>query len=247
MFSQLLTSRTLVCALGLIFIAALSGCSGQQDTKPVQVAPETVNNPPVIVDLHVDTREVQPLGKSNVTCTARDANGDNLTYRWTTSGGVVDSTGAAVTWTAPSNPGSYLITVVVSDGKGGAASQDITITVQEKPNNPPIITAIKFTRPGRMPITVKANASAEEMKKTPELVIRKYETGAVECVAQDQDKDQLTYIWRASGGKIIGSGPNIEWLAAGDPGTYTINCEVSDGKGGTSSLTITISVHCCSG
>lgn len=247
MFSNLRFRLALVSALGLILIAALSGCIGQPDTQPVQAPPEPVNNPPVITDLHADTPVVQPLGKSNVICTASDPDSDELIYRWTTSGGMVDSTGAAVTWTAPADPGSYVITVVVSDGKGGATSQETTVMVPEKPNNPPAIGAIKFTRPGRMPVTVKANASAEELKKTPELVIRKYETALVECVAEDQDKDQLSYIWRASGGKVIGNGPSIEWIAAGDAGTYTINCEVSDGKGGTNSFTITISVHCCSG
>ncbi|MCX6002312.1 MAG: hypothetical protein NTY79_07260 [Chloroflexi bacterium] len=67
------------------------------------------------------------------------------------------------------------------------------------------------------------------------------------CLATDPDNDQLTYIWKATGGKIIGNGPNIQWIAAGDPGTYTITCEVADGNGGTAAFTITISVHCCSG
>ncbi len=247
MYSNLHLRLAFVCALGLILAVALSGCGGQPDAQPVQAPPEPVNSSPIIADLQADAQLVQPLGKANITCTANDPDGDELTYRWTTSGGTIDSTGAAVTWTAPADPGSYMITAVVSDGKGGVASQETTVTVPEKPNNPPVITAIKFTREGRMPVTVKANASAEELKKTPELVIQKYQTAVVECLAEDADKDQLTYIWRASGGKIVGNGPNIEWIAAGDAGTYTINCEVSDGKGGADSFTITISVHCCSG
>ncbi len=96
-----------------------------------------------------------------------------------------------MSWTAPNNPGSYKVTVVVSDGKGGSATRDALITVPEKPNNAPVISAIKFTRPGRMAITVKTNPTEEEAKKTPELVIRKYETAEVVCVATDPDKDQL--------------------------------------------------------
>ncbi len=247
MYSNLLFRQVKLYALGLILIAALSGCGGQPASQPVQAPPEPVNNPPVITDLHANTAIIQPLGTSNILCTAIDPDGDHLSYRWTTSGGTVDSSGASATWTAPENPGNYLITVVVSDGKGGAVSQDVTISIPEKPNNPPMITAIKFTRPGRMPVTVKANASAEELKKTPELIIRKYETAIIECLAEDQDQDQLIYIWRATGGKIIGTGPVIQWLAAGEPGIYTVSCEVSDGNEGTDTLTITISVHCCSG
>jgi len=247
MRSNLSVRLVLACTLGLIIIAALSGCGGQADPPPAQVPPEPVNNSPIIAGLQADAQVVQPLGKSNFICTASDPDGDALTYSWTASAGTIDGSDTAVTWTAPKDPGSYKITVVVSDGKGGAVTTDAVVTVPEKPNNPPVISAIKFTRPGRMPVTVKTNPSEEETKKTPELVIRKYETGEVGCLATDPDKDQLTYIWRASGGKIIGNGPNIQWLAAGDPGTYTISCEVSDSKGGTTSFTITISVHCCSG
>ena len=66
------------------------------------------------------------------------------------------------------------------------------------------------------------------------------------CLATDPDNDQLTYTWKATAGKLIGNGPNIQWLAPVQ-GTYTITCEVSDGNGGTDSFTITINVHCCSG
>jgi len=247
MRSNLSFRLAFVCALGLIIISALSGCGGQAGPQPVQAPPEPVNNSPVISDLQANTKLVQPLGKSNFLCSANDPDGDALTYRWTASGGTIDGSEAAVTWTAPQDPGSYKITVVVSDGKGGAVASDAVVTVPDKPNNPPAITAIKFTRPGRMPVTVKTNPSEEEIKKTPELVIRKYETADVSCLATDPDNDQLTYIWKATGGKIVGNGPNIQWIAAGDAGTYTITCAVSDAKGETASFTITISVHCCSG
>ena len=247
MRSNLRLRLAFVCSLGLIISVALSGCGGQADNQPVQAPPEPVNNSPVITGIQADPEVVQPLGKSNIACSASDADGDALTYRWTASAGTIDSSEAAVTWTAPKDPGIYKITVVVSDGKGGAALVDAAITVPEKPNNPPVITALKFTRPGRMPITVKTNPSEDELRKMPELIIRKYETADVACLAADPNDDQLTYIWKASGGKIVGNGPNIQWLAAGDPGTYTITCEISDGNGGDAYFTITISVHCCSG
>jgi len=245
MYSNLHLRLAFVCALGLILAVALSGCGGQPDTQPVQAPPEPVNSSPIIADLQADAQLVQPLGKANITCTASDPDGDELTYRWTTSGGTIDSTGAAVTWTAPADPGSYMITAVVSDGKGGVASQETTVTVPEKPNNPPSITAIKFMPAGRT-VTIKRNPTDEEKKKYPP-IMKRTDTAYFECVSTDPDNDTLTYIWKASGGQLTGDGPKIFWrppIAAGD---YTITCETSDEKGGSDSFTITISVHCCSG
>jgi hypothetical protein len=236
-----------VCALGLAIISALSGCGSQADTQPVQAPPpKPVNKAPIITALQADSQVVQPLGKSNLTCVASDPDGDVISYRWTASSGTIDGSEAAITWTAPNKPGSYTITVVASDGKDGAATRDAVVTVPEKPNNPPVISAVKFTPEGRGTITIKPNPTDEERKKYPPVAV-KYTTAVVECVASDADNDGLSYIWKATGGKIIGAGPKIQWLAAGDPGSYTITCDVSDSKGGTDSLTMSITVKCCGG
>jgi len=245
MYSKFSSRFALICAFGLIFSALLSSCSGQSDSQPVQAPLEPVNNAPVITDLQADTAVVEPLGQSNITCSASDPDGDELRYRWTTSGGTVDSTGASVTWTAPAEPGNYVITAVVSDGKGGAVSQDITVTVPEKPNNPPAITAIKFMPAGRT-IILKRDPTDAEKKNYPPIMKRTY-TAYFECVSTDPDDDTLEYIWRASGGQLTGGGSKVLWRPPIDAADYTISCEVSDGKGGSDSFTVTISVHCCSG
>ena len=44
-------------------------------------------------------------------------NGDLLQPRWTVSDGALESdTGASVTWRAPAKPGTYVLTLIVSDG-----------------------------------------------------------------------------------------------------------------------------------
>jgi hypothetical protein len=233
-----------ICMLGLIIISALSGCGGKSTPQPVQAPIEPVNNTPIITGLQADKQVVEPLGKSNITCVASDPDGDALAYRWTASAGTIDGSEAAVTWTAPKDPGSYKVTVVVSDGKGGAATGDASVTVPDKPNNQPVISSIKFTPEGRGTITVKPNPTDEEKKKYPPVEV-KYKTAVVECVASDTDNDNLSYTWKATGGKIIGAGPKIEWIAAGDAGSYIITCDVYDGRGGTNSLTISVTVKCC--
>jgi hypothetical protein len=186
---------------------------------------------------------VQPLGKANFTCSANDPDGDTLTYRWTASAGTIDGSEAAVTWTAPKDPGSYKITVVVSDGKGGAVASDAVVTVPEKPNNPPVISAIKFMPAGRT-ITLKRNPTDDEMKNYPP-IMKRTDIAYFECVSMDPDNDKLAYVWKASGGVLNGGGPKIFWRPPVEAGNYTITCEISDEKGGSDSFTVTISVHCC--
>ncbi len=55
----------------------------------------------------------------------------------------------------------------------------------------------------------------------PELIIKRYETADISCVASDPDNDKLDYVWMATGGKLIGNGANVQWIAAGEPGDYT--------------------------
>jgi hypothetical protein len=234
-----------IAAVSITTLLVFAGCAAQKSPAPLEPAPEPVNNPPLITSLTADQQVVQPLGKVQLSCLASDAESDNLSYRWTASGGLLEGSADTVSWTAPNNPGSYKVTVVVSDANGGTATGDALITVPEKPNNAPVISAIKFNRPGRMPISVKTNPTDKEVKDTPALVLVKYENADVACVATDPDKDELTYTWKATGGKIKGNGPNIQWLAPMDTGIFTITCDVSDGKGGTDSFTISVTVKCC--
>lgn len=54
----------------------------------------------------------------------------------------------------------------------------------------------------------------------------------VSTSAFDPEGDVLTYNYTVSGGRIVGSGANVEWDVAGlQPGTYTITAAVDDGCG----------------
>lgn len=51
------------------------------------------------------------------------------------------------------------------------------------------------------------------------------------CTAVDKDDDNLQYKWNSDAGTIIGSGPNVIWVAPEDTGKYLIDVEVDDGNG----------------
>lgn len=50
--------------------------------------------------------------------TASDANGDALSWRWTSSGGTLSADGASANWTAPATAGDYTVSALVKDANG---------------------------------------------------------------------------------------------------------------------------------
>jgi outer membrane protein OmpA-like peptidoglycan-associated protein len=60
----------------------------------------------------------------------------------------------------------------------------------------------------------------------------------------DESGTTLTYTWRATGGKIIGSGPTVEFDSTGAaPGTYTITARVENQKGLASDCNVEVTVQ----
>ncbi|MDD5703785.1 MAG: PKD domain-containing protein [Dehalococcoidales bacterium] len=242
--------NALIFTLSLLLILAATACNGSNTAKPepeVITPQEPANDAPVIAGLLAD-QQVQPLGTTQVTCDANDADGDAITYRWTASGGTISGEGSAVSWTAPEKTGSYLIKVVVSDGKGGVSTKDFVVTVPEKPNNPPIIEGITFQWSGHMPTTIKPAMTEKDKDRNPDPVIRIWETADIACTASDPDNDKLDYIWMANAGTINsvpGKPDSVQWIAPGAGGTYSVTCEVSDPDGLTATFTIMITVKCC--
>jgi len=165
------------------------------------------NHRPAITSLEAEPEKVIPSGSCQIVCNTADRDGDQLSYNWSASGGEINGEGATVTWTAPRSEGSYNVTVIVTDGRGGEVMDYVIVEVRA--NRSPAIT----------------NLVADADWTTPSGSIR------VTCTASDRDGDELNYEWSTDGGNIYGTGAVVNWTAPQDVGIYYVTVVVTDGHG----------------
>ena len=214
-------------------------------TINVTDVPETpTNNAPVFTEGSSTTRSIAENTASGrnigTPIAATDADNDSLTY---TLGGadaasfsIVSTSGQLRTSAALDyeTKNTYSLTVAVSDGNGGTDSINVTINVTDvnepSANNPPI-----FTEGDTATRTIAENTAAGENIGTP-------------IAATDADNDSLTYTLGgadAASFSIVSTSGQLRTSAALDYETknaYSLTVFVSDGNGGTDSITVTINV-----
>jgi hypothetical protein len=176
------------------------------------------NHRPAITSLEAEPERVLPSRSCQIVCTAIDADGDELSYNWSASGGNISGTGASVNWTAPDSEGSYDVTVWVTDGHGVEVMKQVTITVRY--NRPPTITSLVSDAVWTLPSG----------------------TLQVACNASDPDGDELSYKWTADGGDISGAGAVVSWTAPEEVGIYDVTVVVTDGHGRQDTRSVILSV-----
>lgn len=182
----------------------------------------TVSNySPRIKSLAAEQNNILKNDSTRIYCTAVDRDDDNLQYEWNVEAGIILGSGPTIHWTAPDDTGKFFIDVKVSDGSGEPISEEIEIQVVEKFNSVPVIN--------------KLNAEP-----------RKIDLGnqtEIQCIAFDEDGDEINYEWYSSAGFIDGSGSKITWTAPHEPGNYFIRCTVSDPNGASKTDSIAIMVR----
>jgi len=213
-----------------LVIAVLLLSSACVSPPPTPPPPPPPNQPPTINSLTAEM-ETSTLSESQIACEANDADGDILSYQWSSDGGTIKGEDSSIAWVAPDTAGNYTVEVTVTDGKGGEATDSTTVVVIDKPNQAPIITSL----------TIDGSPQAEENR------IRQWTTKTIQCNAQDPDGDNLSYLWRATGGKVTGEGNKVSWTSPGVNGKYTVTIVVNDGRGATAEGSIVFTVACCGG
>jgi len=113
-----------------IVVKVTDGRDGEATTQLTidVVAP---NHPPKIVSLTSEWKRLKKASNSLITCVASDPDEDKLSYIWSAEAGnfIEGPEEGTVTWVAPNAYETYTITVTVTDGRGGEASDSVDIIV----------------------------------------------------------------------------------------------------------------------
>ena len=224
-----------------------SGGTPPLSTPPVQT-PVEPNNAPVFSDGSPTTRSIAENTDSGVSIgtpvSATDADNDSLTY---TLGGtdaaafsIVSTSGQLQTSAALDyeTKKSYAVTVSVSDGKGGSDSIDVTINVtdvgeraRQVSNNAPV-----FTEGDNATRTIAENKAAGTNIGSP-IAATDADTGDTLIYSLGGTDEAYFSIVSTNGQLRTRYRLNYEIKIS-----YSVTVLVSDGNGGTDSISVTIDV-----
>lgn len=182
------------------------------------------NHPPQITSFTASKYTLTPGEKINVTTVATDQDGDTLTYDYTsTQGTLTDTDGnpATAEWTAPAQPGNYIVEVTVTDTSGETDVDALDVEVESPANHPPTITATATPSSGDAPLDV-----------------------ALAATASDPDGDAVTVTWdfNAEDGLQTNATGYTASVTYGGLGEYRVTAKACDTKGACSYKRITVTV-----
>jgi outer membrane protein OmpA-like peptidoglycan-associated protein/opacity protein-like surface antigen len=168
-------------------------------------------NPPVPPTAQCSLQPPEVFAGERVTATATGSNFTprrTVTYNWKGTGVKVTGNGAsAEVDTTESQPGEYVVSANLSDGrKNGSASCSARFTVKQP--RPPVISC------SADPTSVQIGGSS-----------------TIHADASSPDGRRLIYSYSASSGDIAGNGPTATLNTQGaQPGRITVTCNVNDDR-----------------
>lgn len=190
------------------------------------------NYPPIIDGLGTEAEWAPLSGSMQVTCNASDRDGDELSYDWSASEGIITGSGPEVTWTAPEEIGVCYITVMVDDGQGGNVTGSLSLVAANGTH--PIIE------------NLIVDADHKYLKETSwGYKVGKEKEYDIECIAFNTS-GELVYEWLYDGGEISGEGSMITWTAPNTACDVTVMVIVFDVAGYMDNESIFFEVVSCS-
>jgi VCBS repeat-containing protein len=207
------------------FTYVISDGRGGTATAKVTVTVNPVNDAPVAIDDVAATNENTPKS-INVLANDSDVDGDKLTIASATQGkyGVVSiSANGSITY-SPNQGflGQDTFTYTMSDGNGGTATAKVTMTVNAV-NHPPVARDDIATTNKNTPISINVLINDND---------------------PDGDKLTITAVTQPSNGTIQISANSVTYSPRQDfYGQDTFTYTISDGKGGTATARVSVTVN----
>lgn len=216
-------------AITSIFILA---CTPQPTLPSVEPAP---NQPPLILAINAPG-EVLSGNSAFISCAASDPDNDELFFEWKSIYGSIKGEGSAIEWALPVQPGTYDITVVVSDNISGADTKTIYIEVYEKLLEP-LELSVLVTKEDNTQLLF----SPEDMRP---ILTRKWSVLKLECITQIEPGEKAEYLWHTEDGKIEGEGRFIRFVPMKEEYS-TVQLTVNIPRRQPSNLEIRFYASCC--
>jgi len=166
------------------------------------------NEPPVIKSITANPQNIKTGEMAQISCTATDTDGDQLTYSWSSSNGTFPNgqSGNAIIWEAPEQQGEYVVSVTVDDGQN-IVDGFVTISVEANPEITVDFTNLDFlagfgtegtqiniqnTGTGTLTWTISVDASWLNVSPTSGETTT--ETDQIEIIAVRDDLEPGTYL-----------------------------------------------------
>ncbi|MBN1221031.1 MAG: tandem-95 repeat protein, partial [Anaerolineae bacterium] len=208
------------------FTYTVSDGNGGTATATVTITVTPANRLPVAANDGATTDQNTAV-TINVLSNDNDPDGDSLTVAsvGSASNGSVGNNGNSITYTPNGGfYGSDSFTYTVSDGKGGTATAQVSITVIR--NNPPVANDDTATTDAGSSVVINVGSNDTEPDGDP-LVF------------------SLIGYTSAQGGSLVNNGSGFMTYnpPAGFAGTDTFTYQLSDGKGGMDTATVTVTVN----
>jgi hypothetical protein len=188
------------------------------------------NTWPVVTDLVAAPGYIVPGSLTSLTITASDADGDALSYAWTSScaSAVFTSTTAAatsVTFPVGATDTSCDLTVTVSDGRGGSTTGQTTLPVGK-------------------PVAIQAPSITDSVQSVSVVDVNGSVNFSVD--ASDPQGSALTFAWVAASGVLANqingvATSQVSWIAPATPSaTFTVSVIVTNAVGGSVQYDFTV-------
>jgi hypothetical protein len=231
---QLNFAGRLIAILIAVTLTLQSACA------PPQPEVKRPNQAPVIESINYN-KDAFATSEVQIDCLAKDADSDNLTYQWSAESGQISGSGPNVLWIPPGKMGKYPITLTVIDGRGGVATENISIRVVTNADGTatPLVELKLKMGDAEAPVVAKQRIQGR-------LAID------ILCIVEDAGSTgDLMYTWTAKSGEMTGKGleegkaNRVNWKSPYVKGDYNVDVTVKDSQGREAKGQVIVTVFCC--